>query len=223
LAQRIFVYDTGSTDTTLDLVRGIQSDKIEVVCKHSAGGRELTAYRNEMIERTDTEWFMLVDGDEIYPAHDIGRIADELGRVAPTVHRIVVDRRHLVRSFNFISPVDRLGRIFRTRHIRIKKDYPYQTPCLREDPDMPLHHFSMQFPEDIFFFHCHYLVRSSRDMELGRFRGWRKPPFPARPYFGPWPETLQPQGVASRMTPTILARCLSLNARILWARRFRVA
>ena len=222
IAQRVLVYDTGSTDATLDVVSSIDSDKIEIVQKKSSGSRDLTEYRNEMIEQTTTEWFMLVDGDEIYPADSVRRIVDEMERIPQNIHRIVVHRRHFVGSFNLISPVDGLGRIFRTSRIRIRKDYPYQTSCLRDNPSTPFNKFSMQFPEDIFFFHCNYLVRSSKDAELGRFRGWRKPPFPVHPYLGPWPETLELNGIAHRMTSKLFCAWMGMNARVLWLRRFRL-
>lgn len=224
LAQRVLVYDTGSTDATLNIVDSIQSDKIEIVRKRASSSRELSEYRNEMIERTTTEWFMLVDGDEIYPTRAISRIVDEMRAVPPTVHRINLDRRDFVGSFNFILPVYRIGRIFRASRIRIRTDKPLRNrpwvepPYLRDDPSAPLDQCTIQFPGDIFFFHCQYLVRSSRDNDLGALRRWRKPRFLARPYFGPWPETLEVKGIAPWMTPKLFCTWSWLNTKILWAR-----
>lgn len=224
LAQRVLVYDTGSTDATLDILSSFQSDRIEIVQKRASSSRELTEYRNEMIERTTTEWFMLVDGDEIYPAHAVQRIVNEMRTVPPTVHRINLDRRDFVGSFNFILPVYRIGRIFRTSRIRIRTDKllhnrPWvEPPYLRDDPSAPLDQCTMQFPADIFFFHCQYLVRSSKDIDLGALRRWRKPRFLARPYFGPWPETLELSDIAHWMTPKLFCTWSWLNTRILWAR-----
>jgi glycosyltransferase involved in cell wall biosynthesis len=228
LAQRVLVYDTGSTDATLSIVSSLQSDKIEIVRKNGSSPRELSEYRNEMIERTTTEWFMLVDGDEIYPTHAVPRIVDEMRVVPPTVHRIDIQRRDFVGSFNFILPVRRFGRIFRTSTIRIRPGHPIRRPWidlpyLRDDPSAPLTQFVLDFPKDIFFFHCHYLVRSSRDADLAEFRRWRKPPFPARLYFGPRPDTLELKGIAHRMTPKLIWTWIWLNTRILWARGFNSA
>jgi hypothetical protein len=171
-----------------------------------------------MIEQTTTEWFWLVDGDEIYPARALPRLEAELARVPGGVHRLVVSRRHFVHSLNFITLWDGLGRIYRTRRIRIIKDYPRQTSCLREDPAAPFRAFSLAFPPDIFFFHGSHLPRSSKDADLGRLRGWRQLPLPVLPYFGPWPETLDAGGVVQRPDAATLARALGLNARILRAR-----
>ena len=76
----------------------------------------------------------------------------------------------------------------------------------------------MVFPPEIFFFHCQYLVRSSKDVDLGRLRGWRRRPFPAFPYVGPWPEGLSLNGVQREVTPSLFWRVIGLNTRILLAR-----
>jgi glycosyltransferase involved in cell wall biosynthesis len=218
VATRVLVYDTGSSDRTLDEIATLRSPKIEVVQKTDASPRRLTEYRNEMIEQTTTEWFWLVDGDEIYPVRALARLQTELARVPEWVHRIVIPRRHFVQSLNFITPFDALGRIYRTSRIRISKDYPRQTSCLKDDPSAPFDRFSMTFPRDVFFFHCSHLARSSKDAELGRLRGWRQLPFPALPYFGPWPETLDATTATPGSTAGALAAALWLNARILSAR-----
>jgi glycosyltransferase involved in cell wall biosynthesis len=224
LAKRVLVYDTGSSDATLDRIASIASDKIELVSKTDSSPRRLTEYRNEMIDQTTTEWFWLVDGDEIYPARALARLAEEMARVPEDVHRLVVSRRHFVHSLHFITLRDGLGRIYRTRRIRIVKDYPRQTSCLRDDPGAPFRAFSMGLPRDIFFFHGSHLPRSSKDADLGRLRGWRQLPFPALPFHGPWPETLPAPDAAPPSRVAAVGRALGLNARILWARaRARVA
>lgn len=229
LAERVLVVDTGSTDTTLDVLSSIQSDKVEIIQKNASGPRELSECRNEMIERTTTEWFMLVDGDEIYPAHSVRRILEEIRTAPPNIHQIDIHRKDFVGSFNFILPIRPFGRIFRTRRIRIRPRQPPRNrpwidhPYLLDDPEAPLGQFAMRFPEDIFFFHCHYLVRSSKDADLREFRRWRKPRSPVHPYFGPWPEMFEPNGVTGRVTPRIFCHWIWLNARILWARAFDLA
>lgn len=216
LARRVLVYDTGSTDATLDRIASIRSDKIEVVHTTFTTPQELCELRNEMVERTTTEWSMVVDGDEIYPARAVQRIGEEIVRVPPTVHRIVMNRKHFAGSFNFLSPTHPVGRIFRTSRIRWRGvSGGTETPYLRHDPTAPWKGFSMRLPKDVFFFHCHNLVRSSRDAELGSLRKWRRPSFPALPYFGPWPESLELDGIADRMTHHLFWTWMGLNAKIL--------
>ncbi len=224
LARRIMVCDTGSTDRTLEEVRSIGSDKIEIVSKPPSDAKGIMEYRNEMIERTATEWFIQVDGDEIYPAHAVRRIIEEMKKIPPGVQRIQLYRKHFINHFNFISPIDRIGRIFRAKDVRWRLFNPslnevgHETAYCPSDPSLRLNEHSMTFPEDIFFFHCHYLPRSSKDAELGSLRRWRskwrRHAFPAFPYFGPWPETLEAKNFVRCMTPQMIAEGIGLNAKL---------
>jgi glycosyltransferase involved in cell wall biosynthesis len=225
LAKRVLVYDTGSTDATLKILSSIQSEKVQIVRKTFSRPSELTDLRNEMIGQTTTEWFMLVDGDELYPAHAVRRISEEIQTVPPTVHKIAIRRVHFLGSFNFVSRVDSTGRIYRTKNVRWRPGAPPRyrpradAEYLLDNPSASLQSHRILLPEDIFFFHCQYLARSSKDDEVGALRRWRwrKPPFPVSPYFGPWPETLELDGVARRMTPELCFTWLGLNTKILGA------
>lgn len=219
IATKVLVYDTGSTDGTLEAVSALRSDKIEVTRKPPSNAEGIMQYRNEMIDRTSTEWFMLVDGDEVYMESAIRRIAEELPKVSPYIHRIVLRRKHFVESPRFVSRSDWIGRIYRTRAIRHKlysdkyRDHVgHETPYRVGDPSAPLKGFSTRFPPDIFFFHCHYLRRSSRDQELGRMRRWRLPLFPVQVYRGPWPEGLGAGEIPPVSLGTFLD-CSRLNLR----------
>ncbi len=224
LAEKILVYDTGSTDATLDKIRSIQSDKIEIVEKAPSDPIGIMEYRNEMIEATETEWFFLVDGDEIYPPESILGIQDAIKGVPDSISRIVISRTHFYGGVNFVSLPDRLGRIYRTSAIRFRIYDPednrvgHETTCFIKNPKEPAGSFSAEFPEDIFFFHCHYLARSSKDGDLGYLRHWRNPPFPIVPFFGPWPDTLNAEALPKRMTFQVLVRWLGLLSQSLGTR-----
>jgi glycosyltransferase involved in cell wall biosynthesis len=229
MADRVLVYDTGSSDGTVDQVKAIQSPKIELRQVGLLSPIELTALRNEMADRTDTEWYIKVDGDEIYPASAVRRILQVLPQMPPTIHRLVVNRTHFYGSYNFVSGIDGLGRIFRTKTMRTGitpapgNTVGHETPYMIEDPTRPWRTYSATMPKDVFFFHCQYMRRSMKDDQLGRLRGWRKPPFPVLPFFGPWPETLDAGDVQTRWTPALLRQWLRLNAHSLTSRTARGA
>lgn len=66
---QVLVYDTGSTDQTVAIVTNLVKqypDKIMFEQKGLCDKRQHTALRQEMIDRTTTDWFMIVDGDEIW-------------------------------------------------------------------------------------------------------------------------------------------------------------
>ena len=69
---RMIIYDTGSTDKTADIIRYVMNLKSEYAQKiyfeekGRADRARLGLLRQEMVEKTDTDYFMVLDGDEIY-------------------------------------------------------------------------------------------------------------------------------------------------------------
>jgi glycosyltransferase involved in cell wall biosynthesis len=65
--ERLMLWDTGSTDETLEIMRCIDSPKIVFRECGPVDAESLTDLRNEMIQETRTDWIAIVDGDEIWP------------------------------------------------------------------------------------------------------------------------------------------------------------
>lgn len=66
---QVLVFDTGSEDRTVEIVKALQKeypDKIVFEEKGLCDKKRHTQLRQEMIERTNTEWFMVLDGDEVW-------------------------------------------------------------------------------------------------------------------------------------------------------------
>ena len=57
---KIMVYDTGSTDGTIEIVKSIQSPKIELKEIGNVSAEEFSGLRQEMMEQTKTNWFMIL-------------------------------------------------------------------------------------------------------------------------------------------------------------------
>ncbi|OGH92245.1 MAG: hypothetical protein A2534_04975 [Candidatus Magasanikbacteria bacterium RIFOXYD2_FULL_39_9] len=65
----IMVFDTGSTDKTVEIIKDLVKEypnKIIFEEKGVADGKRHTELRQEMLDRTKTEWFMVLDGDEVW-------------------------------------------------------------------------------------------------------------------------------------------------------------
>ena len=68
-ADKVFVFDTGSTDRTASIIKELAAaypDKIVFEEKGECDRVRHTALRQEMIERTAADWFMILDGDEVW-------------------------------------------------------------------------------------------------------------------------------------------------------------
>src|SRR3989338_7015752 len=78
---KILVWDTGSTDKTVELVKGIREtkgDKVEfrevgVVDKH-----EFTKMRQMMLDESKCDWILILDGDEVWWEDSIKKVVKEI-------------------------------------------------------------------------------------------------------------------------------------------------
>ncbi len=66
---KIIIFDTGSTDKTIDIISSLikqYPNKIIFEEKGICDKATHTLLRQEMIEKTQTDWFMILDGDEVW-------------------------------------------------------------------------------------------------------------------------------------------------------------
>lgn len=73
---KVIIFDTGSTDKTVQIIKSFKSSKIEFEEKGDVDARELVSLRQEQIEKTKTNWFWVVDGDEVYPKSTAKEVID---------------------------------------------------------------------------------------------------------------------------------------------------
>lgn len=71
----VIVFDTGSTDAAPDIIRKIALEypgKIVFEEKGPCDKVRHTELRQEMLDRTRTDWFMILDGDEVWTERGMG-------------------------------------------------------------------------------------------------------------------------------------------------------
>jgi glycosyltransferase involved in cell wall biosynthesis len=98
---RVLLLDTGSTDKTLDIVKTIDSQKIQIEQIKVENDIEFPKLRQRQIEQTDTDWIMVLDGDEIWQADMLDKAVFRIKQaqqniLASFVHyfEFVKDTRH---------------------------------------------------------------------------------------------------------------------------------
>ena len=64
---RFIIFDTGSTDKTVAVIKTIKSGKIDFYQKYDASSAHLSSYRKEQADMVKKGWLWLVDADEVYP------------------------------------------------------------------------------------------------------------------------------------------------------------
>lgn len=75
---KVLLWDTGSTDGTIGILREIKKlggDKVDLREVGSVTPEGFTLVRQEMLDATKTDWFIVVDGDEIWWEESIKRVA----------------------------------------------------------------------------------------------------------------------------------------------------
>jgi glycosyltransferase involved in cell wall biosynthesis len=86
---KIMIWDNGSSDSTVQLVKSIASPKIEFAQKDAGDFEKTARLRQEMLERSDCDWLMILDGDEIWHADKIRDLRFEIEKIKDTKDLIV--------------------------------------------------------------------------------------------------------------------------------------
>ncbi len=94
---QIMVWDTGSTDNTVAIIKAIKSSKISLKQVGEVDKDTFTTMRQQMLKATpkDFTWVMVLDGDEVWPEDSI-KTATDFARRHPDYESIVVRTHGLV-------------------------------------------------------------------------------------------------------------------------------
>lgn len=81
---KVLIYDTGSTDKTIEIIKEIQKikgKKIEFKEIGAVDKHQFTKARQEMLDRSDCDWIIIVDGDEIWWEDSIRELVDKIKKL----------------------------------------------------------------------------------------------------------------------------------------------
>lgn len=178
IAHEILIYDTGSTDKTVEIIKTIKDKKIKFEEKGPVDSIGLVNLRREQLKKTRTEWFLILDGDEIWSNEAKKELIQKLQSAKTTEWGVVI------RAWNFVGDVYHLHpeskmynwpfapkgfigwanlRVIRTSTpgLHITGNYPLEAYC--DSKSTPIQNYGIKhliFLDD-HYFHATYLVRSS--------------------------------------------------------------
>ncbi len=159
----VFVFDTGSTDSTLSIVKSFPN--VTLVEKGELNPKELCECRNEMMAMTQTPWVLQVDGDEFYPAKAVRALLKcEMPIGKKVGFTRFLDVGYDGENFREYSPFSRVAILAQEARFYDNvagRGYPWEMPDSFFDKS--LYHY---FPDEITGFHLHHLARSSRDQDV---------------------------------------------------------
>lgn len=78
---KVLVWDTGSTDKTVDIIReirGIKGNKVDFREVGQVDDLEFTKMRQAMLNESKCDWILILDGDEIWWKDSINKVVSEI-------------------------------------------------------------------------------------------------------------------------------------------------
>ena len=96
---KLLLWDTGSTDGSLEIEKQlarIYPDKIVLKQRIINSPEEFTQVRQEMLEATTSDWFIVLDGDEIWYEDSIKKVLETINKAGNDIESIVVPTINLV-------------------------------------------------------------------------------------------------------------------------------
>lgn len=102
--EQMLVWDTGSTDRTVAIIKSINSPKIDFAQKGPVDRQGLVALRNEQIKITQTPWFLILDGDEIWPKDNLIQLIKAIEKAQPNIIALVNRTKNCVGDINHFLP-----------------------------------------------------------------------------------------------------------------------
>lgn len=93
---KLLVWDTGSTDKTVEIIKTIKDPKVNFTEKGAVTPEGLIKLRNEMIKETTTDWILVLDGDEIWSKEGIEEISDLINKYKDSKDLVVSPVKMLI-------------------------------------------------------------------------------------------------------------------------------
>ncbi len=96
---KLLVWDTGSTDSTVEIIGEIKKKlggKLEFRELGKVGPSELTQLRQKMLDETKIDWFVILDGDEVWWDASIKKLVKVINRDGNRLTSIVSPHYNLI-------------------------------------------------------------------------------------------------------------------------------
>lgn len=96
---KVLVWDTGSTDNTVDIIKDIQKkkgDKIDFREVGKVDDLKFSLVRQKMLEASKCDWILILDGDEIWLDDSIKKVAETINKEGDNLDALVVPFYNLV-------------------------------------------------------------------------------------------------------------------------------
>lgn len=96
---KAIIYDTGSTDSTVEIINDLKKkypEKIIFSEEGKADGKRFSTLRQKMLDQSDCDWIIVLDGDEIWPRSSIEKLTTLIKNEGQKLNAIYVPFYNLV-------------------------------------------------------------------------------------------------------------------------------
>lgn len=174
---KVLIYDTGSTDKTVEIIKEIQKIKGDKIVFKEVGAvdkNEFTKVRQEMLEESDCDWILIVDGDEIWSDGSIKKITEKINKDGKKLNGIVVPY-YVALGDIYHYQEEKAGRyqlLKRIGHLSLRAlnkkipglhvGLPYGTEGFYDEGNEQIHEGENVVYLNTPYFHLTHLIRSSK-------------------------------------------------------------
>lgn len=176
--EHVIVYDTGSTDHTVEILKDLKSQNPKKITFEEKGPVDrvgLSKLREEQVKRTKTDWFLILDGDEIWKKEEIQKLISETEKKESQIIAAFNRTRNCIGDVYHYLPYEsggyEIAGIKGTLNIRLIKnkpnllltgEYPWESYA---DENGPIEKQSKNLLfVDCWYLHTSFLKRSSKDV-----------------------------------------------------------
>lgn len=188
---RVLVWDTGSTDKTVAVIRSINNSKISFKQAGRVNKKNYSLVRQKMIEATKGDWIFILAGDEVWPKAPLKKLMKEVKNAKPEIRSFCVRVINFVGDLRYIHPETFLGqapyapagikglfsdRVFRRKIPGLHMAGEYGQEGFYDGDKITLREKKehVKYLTDVYYWHLSYLPRSTKDNEVMMRRRKRK-------------------------------------------------
>lgn len=179
---KILVWDSGSTDKTVEIIKTINSNKLKFSGVGKVDPMEFTKMRQKMLEESDCDWILILDGDEIWWKDSIKKLVKKVAERGREIDGIVVpmvvpvgDIYHLqdesAGRYRLLGKTGQLSlKAFSKAIPGLHVDWPYGKEGFFDDRGRLIQEREKVVFIDAPFFHVTHLKRSSLKRKYNKFK-----------------------------------------------------